>query len=321
MKDRGETKQSAPPVEGGASDTQQEPSLAYADKGEVCKATLLGVCIGLAVIIPGVSGSAVAILFGLYEKLLYAVGNILRRFRTCFLFLLPIALGAVVGFAAGFFAVRWLLSVCPFTVVALFAGLMAGAYPAVVQPLRGQRRTAPRVLLFLAGLALPLALSCAGIFGVAEVSLAERTWASYPLFLLLGVLVAATQVVPGLSATALLLALGCFDALMQSVSFTYWQADPAVFAVYACLAAGFAVGLILFSRGLSRLFERRRVPAYCCIAGMALAQLACMFVNPELFAVYQSWAQGAPFAADLWSGVLLFVAALACSRLLFKKKA
>ena len=310
---------SGPQQGGGASGCGQEASLSYTGAGEVWRAVLFGACLGLAVIVPGVSGAAVALLFGLYEKLLYALGNIFRRFKSCALFLLPIAAGAVIGFAVGFFAVRRLLELCPFAVSALFAGLMAGAYPAEVRPLAGEKRTAPRILLFIIGLALPLAIGCAGIFGGAQADIASRAWYVWPLFLLLGFAVAFTQVVPGLSATALLLALGCFQPLLSSVSLTYWRQDPSIFGVYACLGVGFIAGLIACSRGLSRLFERRRAPAFFCIAGLALSQIACMFCNPELAAVYQSWAQGAPFAADLWSGVLLFIAALVCMRLLSKK--
>ena len=284
----------------GAPQGGTAPSLSYTGAGEVWRAVVFGACLGLAFIVPGVSGAAVALLFGLYEKLLYAIGSIFRRFKACALFLLPIAAGAAVGFAVGFFAVRRLLELCPFAVSALFAGLMAGAYPAEVRSLAGEKRTAPRVLLFIIGLALPLALGCAGIFGGAQADIASRAWYVWPLFLLLGFAVALTQVVPGLSATALLLALGCFQPLLSSVSLTYWRQDPSVFGVYACLGVGFIAGLIACSRGLSR---------------------ACMFCNPELFAVYQSWAQGAPFAADLWSGVLLFIAAAVCSRLLSKKSA
>lgn len=303
----------------GAAQGGTAPALSYTGAGEVWRAVVFGACLGLAVIVPGVSGAAVALLFGLYEKLLYALGNIFRRFKACALFLLPIAAGAAVGLVVGFFAVRRLLRVCPFAVSALFAGLMAGAYPEEVRPLAGERRTALRILLFVIGLALPLALGCAGIFGGAQADIASRAWYMWPLFVLLGFAVALTQVVPGLSATALLLALGCFQPLLASVSLGYWRQDPAIFGVYACLGVGFVIGLIACSRGLSRLFERRRAPAFFCIAGLALSQIACMFCNPELFAVYQSWAQGAPFAADLWSGVLLFIAALACMRLLSKK--
>ena len=69
-------------------------------------AVILGVFIGLAVIIPGVSGSTIAIIFGLYTGMLYAFGNILTDFRRCFAFILPIGIGVVVGFAGGFLIIQ-----------------------------------------------------------------------------------------------------------------------------------------------------------------------------------------------------------------------
>ena len=115
---------------GGAADKGadvSEDDLRYRSGGQVAKSGLLGAFIGLAIIVPGVSGSAVAIIFRLYEKLLYALGNFFRKFKRCALFLLPVAVGAAVGLILGFFGVRALLGVLPFATVALFAGLMLGA--------------------------------------------------------------------------------------------------------------------------------------------------------------------------------------------------
>ena len=53
-----------------------------------CKSGILGFIIGLAVIIPGISGSTVAIIFKLYDQFLYAVGNLFKQFKKCFAFLL-----------------------------------------------------------------------------------------------------------------------------------------------------------------------------------------------------------------------------------------
>ena len=306
-----------PGAEGPAGESV--PDLRYKNAGEALKAALLGACIGLAVIVPGVSGAAVAILFGLYEKLLFALGNILRRFRSCILFLLPVALGGAVGLAVGFFAVRALLGICPFAVVALFAGLMLGAYPAVTDNLRGEKRTPARILLFAAGVALPVALGLAAVFA-SPGSLWPESIGLLPclLFLLLGFLVALTQVVPGLSATALLMLVGCFAPLLDSVSLTYWRQNPAVFLLYGCLAVGFLAGLVLCSKGIGRLLARRRAPAFFAIGGLSLGSFASMFFNPEIFEVYRGWAEGAPFAADLWSGVLLFAAGLAAAYVLVR---
>ena len=281
--------------------------LRYQNGKEVFKGGVLGAFIGLAVIVPGVSGSAVAIIFRLYEKLLYALGGIFRRFKESARFLLPIALGGIVGLAAGFFGVRFLLNLLPFAIVALFAGLMLGAFPAVTDEIKGEKPTPLRIILFLLGLLFPIGLSALSVFGTPDMlSLDNLSWYHYILFLLVGYAIAVTQLVPGLSATALLMTFGCFTPLMNSVSLTYWQENPMVLLVYACLAVGFVLGLLTFSNGLSRLLEKKRAPAFYTIAGLSLGSIVTMFFNPEIVEVYESWTIGAAMWRELGIGMALF---------------
>ena len=294
-------------ADGGQNESQ--PELKYGSMTEWVKGGVLGIFIGLAVIIPGVSGSAVAIIMKLYEKLLYAIGNILHSFKKCVLFLLPIALGAVVGFVVGFFLVKVLLEIMMFAVIALFAGLMAGAFPAVKDELKGTRHSAPRVLLFVAGLLIPVAISLIAIFAGGGRQSLENTQAwQYIIYLVIGFAVAITQLVPGLSATALLMTTGHYIPLVDSVSLTYWQSNPAVFAIYACLIAGFVAGLLCFAKLMSLLLKRWHAATYHMVAGLALGSIVTMFFNPEVYAEYQSWAAGERFGPDLAMGTVLFVA-------------
>ena len=289
-------------------------SLRYADKKEVCRGGVLGVFLGLAIIVPGVSGSAVAILFGLYEKLLCAFGNLFSAFGRCVRYLLPVAIGAAAGLLVGFFGVRALLDVSPFALVGLFAGLMLGAWPAVRGELSGACVTPPRAALFAAGLLFPPAMACVSVFAAGgSVDLSALPWYACFAFLPLGAAVALTQLVPGLSATALLLALGCFQPLLDSVSLSFWAQTPLVFLVYLCLAAGFLLGLVFLSKGMNALLSRARTPAFFVIAGLALGSVATLFFNPEMLAVYESWANGAPFLPDLPLGIALFAAGTALS--------
>ena len=281
--------------------------LRYQNGKEVFKGGVLGAFIGLAVIVPGVSGSAVAIIFRLYEKLLYALGGIFRRFKESARFLLPIALGGIVGLAADFFGVRFLLNLLPFAIVALFAGLMLGAFPAVTDEIKGEKPTPLRIILFLLGLLFPIGLSALSVFGTPDMlSLDNLSWYHYILFLLVGYAIAVTQLVPGLSATALLMTFGCFTPLMNSVSLTYWQENPMVLLVYACLAVGFVLGLLTFSNGLSRLLEKKRAPAFYTIAGLSLGSIVTMFFNPEIVEVYESWTISAAMWRELGIGMALF---------------
>ena len=302
-------------AEKSAHTAEAEPDLAYKNGKEVFKSGILGFFIGLAVIVPGVSGSTVAIIFRLYDKLLYALGNIVRRFRKCVRFLAPIAVGLVIGFILGFLAIQKLINISPFTVIGLFAGLMLGAFPAVYDEVRTEKKTPLRVGLFLLGLAVPVAVAVCSVFlSEGGQSLEGLNVGHYLLFLVLGYLVAITQVVPGLSATAILMAFGYFTAIMDSVHLSYWQSNPAVFGVYACLGVGFVLGLVTFSKLLTKLFARSRAAAFFVIVGLSLGSIVTMFFNPDVYAVYLRWTTDLN-VLDLTLGIVLFVVGIVAAYL------
>lgn len=285
-----------------------EPDLAYKNGKERVKSGILGFFIGLAIIVPGVSGSAVAIIFRLYEKLLFALGNIFKNFKKCFLFLLPILVGAVLGFVGGFFGVKNLIDILPFAIVALFGGLMLGAYPAVTDQIKGEKITTPRIFLFIFGLLIPIAASLVSVFVYGgDKSLNSLSVWHYLLFLLLGYLVAITQIVPGLSATALLMIFGYFKSIMDSVSLTYWKSNPQVFIVYVCLVVGFVVGLVTVSKLMSNVLERHKTPSFFCVCGLSLGAAVTMFFNPDIYKVYTDWASKGLSVWELVLGVVLFI--------------
>lgn len=292
----------------------ETPDLSYKDKKEVLKGGLVGAFIGLAVIVPGVSGSVAAIILKLYEKLLYALGNLFKEFKKCLKFLLPIAIGGVIGIVLAFFGVKALLNILPFAIVALFAGLMFGSFPAVSDQLKGEKITPWRVVLFIIGLCLPIALSTISIFlteGTNE--LENMKFYHYILFVLFGYLVAVTQLVPGLSATALMMIFGWFTPIVNSISITYWGQNPMVFVAYLCLGAGFIAGLFTVSKWLSRLLEKFRAPSFFAIAGLSLGSTISMFYNPDVYSVYTNWAESGVVYWELALGIALFILGIAAA--------
>ncbi len=274
-----------------------EIALIKYNKKTWCKSALLGFFIGLAVIVPGISGSTVAIIFKLYDQFLYALGNLLKQFKKCFLFLLPIGLGLLVGVLLGFIAVKKVLEILPFAVVCLFAGLMCGAFPAVKDELKGAEKTRGRIALFCAGLLIPVVIGCVSALFSPEQS-GGALFESVQLWhvlgaLIIGAVVAVTQIVPGLSASAFLMAVGWFNSVVESVSITYWQTNPQIFFVYAGLGVGFLAGLLGFSKLLTNLFARARHTAYFMIVGLSLGSIVSMFCNGDIIGVYASWLSGA----------------------------
>lgn len=293
-----------------------------------CKSAVLGFFVGLAVIVPGISGSTVAIIFKLYDQFLYALGNLLKKFKECFLFLLPIAIGMVIGVLLGFIGVKSLLKLLPFAIICLFAGLMTGAFPAVYDEVKDAKKTPLRIALFAVGLIIPIVMGCVSAFATwnMQTPVETPTVDGAPVLktfenigvghafaaLALGVAMGITQIVPGLSFSAVMMAVGWFSDFIASISLTYWQSNPAIFLVYGCMGVGFIVSVLALSKALTTLFERARHTSYSLIVGLSLGSVLSMFCNGDIMEVYLSWAQGtaANPVADIVLGVVLFAAGL-----------
>ena len=291
-----------------------EIALIKYNKKTWCKSALLGFFIGLAVIVPGISGSTVAIIFKLYDQFLYALGNLFKKFKQCVIFLFPIAVGILVGVGLGLIAVKELLKILPFAIVCLFAGLMSGAFPAVTDEIKGVKKTGIRVALFIVGLLIPVALGAtSALLSLEETSsvggLFDKVqWWHIILGVVIGAVVGITQIVPGLSASAFLMAVGWFGAIVDSVSVTYWTENPAVFLIYGGLGVGFLIGLLGFSKLLTFVFGKARQTAYCMIVGLSLGSILSMFCNGDIMETYVGWATGTGSdpVLNVVLGVILF---------------
>ncbi len=276
------------------------------------KSALLGFFIGLAVIVPGISGSTVAIIFKLYDKLLYAISNILKKFVICVLFLIPIVIGVIIGFGVGFIGIKQLLEIIPFAIIGLFAGLMIGAFPAIKDEIKGEKCTTLRLVLLCIGILIPIAIGVTSVL-IQNSSIDDASknfdnielW-EYLFFIVLGYIVAITQLVPGLSATSVLMAFGYFKPLMASVSLTYWKANPLVLLLYICFGIGLLIGVFSFSKLLTYLFNKAKITIYYFIIGLSLGSIISMFFNPDIYEIYVDWSKGkGNMALDLPLGLVL----------------
>lgn len=299
---------------------------------EWLKNSLVGFFIGIAVIVPGISGATISIIFKIYDKLLNAVSNLFKKFKNCFLFLLPVVIGAIIGFVGGFFGVQASLNYIPFAIICLFAGLMIGAFPAVTDEIKDAKKTPYRLFLLILSFIIPVVLSIiVALFVKTDEGKAFSTieWWEYLVFLLIGFAVAVTQIVPGMSATAFLMMIGYFTSLMNSFHLSFWKENHAIFGIYACLGIGFLAGLFIFSKIMDRLLIKHKQATFFSIVGLSAGSIVSIFFNSEIYQVYQIWAgvldkastdysKAVSMSVDLPLGLCLIVVGFVISYLLYR---
>lgn len=259
------------------------------EKTSWLKSSLLGFFIGLAIIIPGFSGAQITILFKMYDKLMAALSKIFSK--KSILFLLPIVVGVLLGFILGLFTVKFLLEISTFAVVALFAGMMLGGIPSIYDEIKEEKFARSYIINFIIGLIIPLSVSIVAIHTNWNLaSLIENIpWYMYLIALGIGFLIALTQLIPGLSATALLMSFGLYNALLSSISISTWKENPLIILLYFCFFIGAVLGVLLISKGINSLLKNYKTGFYYFIIGLCLSSIITMFYNPEILNTYRDW--------------------------------
>ncbi len=270
---------------------------------------ILGIFIGLAIIIPGLSGAQITIIFKLYDKLMYALSHIFRK--RSILFLLPILIGAIVGFVGGFFSIQYLLNISTIAIVFLFAGMMLGGMPSVIDEVKGQKFKNIYFLNAIIGLCLPVLMSALAIYFELDMSslLQDPPLYFYFFMVFVGVLLSLTQLIPGLSATSLLLSLGLYTALLESVSLDNLLNNTSIFIFYLLIVVGAIIGILTISKFINKCLNKYRVGFYYLIIGLCLGSLFVMFYNPEMYQIFID--KPDTFYIELGVGIGLFVVGLA----------
>lgn len=295
--------------------------LKYKNAKEIWISVLVGAFIGLSVIVPGISGSTIAIIMKVYDKLMYAFANIFKKFKSCFLFLIPILVGIGAGFGAGFVLVKLLIERFPFITICFFVGLMIGTFPLLFKEIKGEKITTKRTFLFFLGIIVPLAITVLSIFVSGNNTLLDIQPWHYVMFLGIGVLISITQLIPGLSATVLLMIFGYYTALIGGIGRELFSNVKLIF-IYVVLVIGFIIGTLIFSKGINKLLDKQKIPFYFVICGLSVSSVASVFLGNDCITIYKGWnalgIENSPMIKEMIIGaVLLAVGVMATLSIYF----
>lgn len=196
---------------------------------------LRGALIGVANIIPGVSGGTMMVTMGIYDKLLSSINGLFRQFKQSVKTLLPYFIGMLAGIAGfAFLLTKVLLVRFPLPTAFAFIGLIVGGIPLILQKLKaaggktetekaadraeaaeGKSRPVLKLFVFALFFALIIAMQFLNEGTVREV---KPSVATVVVMFGMGAITSSAMVVPGVSGSLILLAIGYYNSITAAIT-------------------------------------------------------------------------------------------------------
>ena len=229
-----------------------------------------GALIGTGFILPGVSGGALAAIFGLYRRIISFIAHITRDFKDNVLFFIPVGLGALCGIVVLSRPLSFLLENYEAYVIWGFIGCIIGTMPALWKEAGKEGRCKRHyVILILTVVTGSFLLFSAKSFLQTQIPLNFFTWIFAGFLIALGVLV------PGMSPSNFLLYLSMYIPMVDAFkTMNVWVLLP--------LLLGFAVCLFSLSSLIDLLLKKIYAGMFHFVVGIVIAP-TFMIIPSELY--------------------------------------
>lgn len=237
---------------------------------------LKGMAMGIAEVIPGVSGGTIAFITGIYEKLINTIKafhpNLIGTFKQEGVkgvwsaingnFLVTLLIGMATGIVVGVFGVSHLLETYPEMLWAFFFGLIVSSAIFIGKQVDGWGMSEIIALIVGTGVA----------YYITVASPAQGNEALWFVFLS-GVIAISALILPGISGSFILLLMGMYSFVIPTVKTALKTFDPESLLIVGTFAVGCLVGLTTFSRVLSWTFKNYKNPTLALLTGFMLGSL------------------------------------------------
>lgn len=301
------------------------------------KTLLSGMAIGFGSAVPGVSGGTIAIIFGVYNKIIWAVSNIFKHFKKAFRVLLPTLLGVVLALIPTIYLMDKALNGFVFGVICIFAGFIIGSIPGIKDEVKEVKPNHKHFIILIISAMVAIGLGVASVLAKADVSYYFYNTPVWFYFLLIpvGFIASVALVVPGLSGGMLLLLMGFYSPLISYTTDTIkacfqagsWSHFGSLIGILGCFLIGVLVGFYFISKLMHYLLSKYHDFTFYSIIGFVLGSVPALYFNFKIYAYYESWASGVyiymPMYVEIPIGAVLLIAATIGSYLLvrYKRKA
>lgn len=253
---------------------------------------LKGIVIGTANIIPGVSGGTMMVSMGIYDKLIHCITHLFSELKENIKFLLPIFLGAGAALIGLSFVIEPAFAYFPLQTNCLFIGLIIGGIPAIIRNLKDSdgkvRIKLSYIIPFLIFFAIVVGMAAIGEKEGAAADLSLSLWSVIKLFVV-GVIAAATMVIPGVSGSMMLLLLGYYNPIIATIndfikSLVALDVQGILHGCGVLIPAGLGmiVGIFAIAKLIEVILKKFPMQTYWAIMGLIIASPIAILMVGEL---------------------------------------
>lgn len=254
-----------------------------------------GFFIGIANIIPGVSGGTLAISLGIYEKLISSVSNIFKKFKENFKFLFFIMVGAVISILTLSKIIKYSLTNYALITILFFVGAILGGMPMLIKKVKTKINIS-NIIVLLITFSLIIGLTFLG--SGKDVVLENLTLFDYIKLFLMGILASSTMVIPGVSGSAMLMTTGYYYPIINTISsLTSFENIFGNILILFPFGIGIIVGILLIAKIIELLFKKMEIKTYFAIIGFVLSSVVVIFMQSNILKIT---------LIDIALGILLF---------------
>ena len=242
---------------------------------EVSITGVKGIAIGVSMIIPGLSGGTLAVLMNIYDKILEAITGIFKHFKESLLLLLPLVIGAVIGFVGLVFPINYGLAHFPLIIVSLFVGFIIGGLPSIYKKVRGKENW---ISILIGLIALGITISLCFIKTNDSIDIRNLNVGTWFYLFLSGIIASIALVAPGISGSMTLMVLGVYvhlmEVLKEILSFTnLWNNSM----ILLPLALGLIIGFIFMSFFMKYMLKNHETSTYFALIGFIIGSIVSIY--------------------------------------------
>lgn len=230
---------------------------------------LKGFIIGIGKIIPGVSGSMIAISMGIYQKMIDCINNFFSDIKTNFIFLFKLTIGVLISIV--FFSNIILECLNKYYIITIFffIGLIIGGFKEINKEIKYKNK---KIIFIIMLITLILGLTSVN----REVNIENNTF-NFIYFMFVGFIDALTMVIPGISGTATLMMIGAYNKLMETFSnllnFSLFFNNLVIILPFSL---GMIIGIIFTVKLINYLFKNYKDSTYSAIIGFSISTIILM---------------------------------------------